>query len=811
MLADLHLALRRLRNAPGFAIAAVFMLALGIGLTAAMIGVVGGVLLRGLPFAHGERLVLVRMDNPAQNALRSPLTVAEAEQFAHGVDGFESLGYFLWSGVTVLDGRGRPREIPSQQVSAGYFEALAPTPVLGRALDADDIRQQRPVAVLSYQEWQNGFGGDPQVLGRRIDPIGDDPLEIVGVMPPSMQTFAAETGLWSPLLERILPQDGARRLDQRLLQMVGRLRPGVPLAQADAALNAQAAALRAAHGLDAAAANWQAHAWPLLDLIVGDARAALWGALALALCVLLIACANVALLVDARAVARRRELALMAALGANSRRLRRGIVLEVTLLAALGVGAGIALAQAGIVALRGLAEGSVPRVDGIVLDARVLALAALLGLATPLVALAAGRLRERGGGSMQAILRGGGKGLVGDGGRQRALPALAMALSTISLIAALAFGIGLWRLQRVDPGFRAGGVHALVMFRESMGADSGAAGPPSWLRFADDVLEHLAALPGAEGAALTSAAPLAGIGSAAADVHAPGRADDAPVLAGVRRVSPGYRALLGIPLLAGRDFGADDRAGAEDVAIVNRTLARRLFGDASPLDRTIDVPLARGGSGSSRCRIVGVVDDIHNAGLRAPPEPEVLVAFAQHPRVAMTFLLRAAPALAGVDAQMADALWRVDPRQSITRQFALSDGVDGELRPAYFFANVVGCFALAALVLAVVGVYAVASLQQRRRVGEFGLRLAIGATPRRLALAVLRDSVRISAAGIGAGLVVAAAALWRFDPTRVVGDVALPPVLACGIAAMALAATLAALLPALRAARVAPMEALRDE
>jgi len=804
---DLRFALRRLRHAPGFAAAAIAMLALGIGFAAAMVCTVDGVLLRGLPFPHGERVVEVQADNPAQGVARAQLTPAEADALAQGLAEFEALGFFLWSGVAVLDG-GHPREISAQFVGPGYFEALGLKPLLGRTPSADDIRRKRPLAVLSHAEWQRSFGGDPAVVGRRLDLVGAAPLEVVGVMPPGIDVFAGDTGLWSGLDEAMLPRDGLHRLQQRTLQAVGRLRAGVSLRQADAALAARAAALREAHGLGAADAQWRLQARPLLDLLVGDARAALWSALALALAVLLIACANVAILVDAREVARRRETAVLQALGAGRSRLRRARLLELLALAGAAAALGASLAAAGVGLLRELARGSVPRVDGIVVDVRTLGAAMLLALAAPLVAAACGSLRTRA--APAEAIRAGGKGIVGAGGRRQWLPAVAMALSTAGVIAALGIGFGLWRLQRVDPGFRAEGVHALQLFREAMGVDSGTDGPQQWVRFADDVQRQLAAIPGARAAALTSAAPLSRIGAAAADVRAAGAADGAAVQAVVRRVSPGYRSLLGIPLLAGRDFDADDRAGAESVAIVSRTLARRLFGDASPLDRTISLPLAR--SGRADCRIVGVVEDVRNDGLHAAPAPEVLVAFAQHPRVAMTFLLRTERDLPGIGAQMAEALWRVDAHQSVTRRFALADGLAAELRPARFFARVSAAFALAALLLAVLGAHAVASLQQRRRVAEFGLRLAVGAPPRALALAVLRDSLAGSAAGVAAGLALAAGALRLVDLGRIGVDSAAPPAaFALGIGLMAVAALAAALLPAWRAARVPPMQALRND
>ena len=798
----LHATLRRLARAPAFPAAAIAMLALGIGLTVAMVCTVDGVLLRGLPVPDGERLVAVVADNPSQRVGRAQLSVAEAEQLAAGTPGFESIGYFQWTGVSVLDG-GRAREIPAQLVGTGFFATLGVAPLLGRVPNDADVRAGLPLAVLSHQEWQRAFGGDPGVIGRRLETIGRVPLEIVGVMPP-IAAITGDAGLWTALLPSELPQDGARRLDLRILQAIGRLRPDTSLAQADAALAARLAALHEAHGLGGG--GWRLRARSQLDLLVGGARGALWGALVLACMVLLIACANVAILLDARQAARRRELAVMQAIGASRQYLRGQLLLELSLLGLLALALGVALAHAGIALLRGLADGSVPRVDGIVMDWRVFAVAAVLGLAAPWCAALGGSLRLPG--DPAEAVRAGGKGVVGGARAQRLLPAAAMALSTASLVAALGFGLGLWRLQRVEPGFRADSVHALTLFRESLGTDSGANGPPEWTRFADDVLQRLATLPGADGVALTTVAPLAQIGGASADVHATGRDDDVPVQAAVRRVSPGYHALLEIPLLAGRDFDADDRAGAEPVAIVNRTLARRLFGEASPLDRTIDLPLAR--SGRASCRIVGVVEDIRNDGLRVAPAPEVLVPFAQAPRVAMTFLLRAAPGVQGVDAAMADALWSIDPRQSVTRQFGLGERLAAELRPARFFARVVGAFAFAALLLAVLGVYAVASLQQRRRVAEFGVRLAVGATPARLARTILRDSLAVSAVGIGAGLGLAAAGSRLLGPVRAIGDVDLPFALALGLGAMGIAAGAAALLPALRAARVPPMEVLRD-
>ncbi len=793
-MSDLRLALRRLASAPGFTFASVAMLALGIGFSVAMVATVDGVLLRGLPLHDPDRIVVVRAANPTQDVDNAQFTTREAELLAGGTPGFDALGYYWWSGVTLFDGE-RAREITTHVVGAGYFEALGIAPVLGRVLNADDVREDRGVAVLSHAEWQRAFGGSADVIGKRLELVDEDPLEIVGVLPPSAELVAGDTGVWRPLAAKYLPQDGLQRERRRTLLMVGRLAAGTTTAQADAALQQRFEALAAERG--ETDTGWRATTRPLIDVLVGDARTALWGAFALAVLVLLVAAANVAILLDARQLARRREQAVLQAIGASRGRLRRELALELGLLATAAVVAGSGVAAATIALLREFARDSVPRVDGIVLDARVLAVAAVFGLAVPCLAALAGALRVHG--SPAEAMRAGGKGLVGQAGQRRALPALAMALSTLSLVAALALAGGLWRLQAVEPGYATANVHAMQFFR---------GGREAFVPFTEQLAERLGALPGVRGVAVTSAAPLSGIGSASVDLRTPDQGAEAGVQSVLRRVSADYLGVLGMPLVGGRGFEATDRRGAEAVAILNRTAARRVFGDVDPLGRTLSVPIGRE---RVDVRVVGLVDDIRNDGLRMPAAPEVLVPFAQFPINAMTFLVRGDRPLPGIDAQMAAALAAIDPRQAVTRHYALAGDIAEQLRPARFFARTVGAFAGAALLLAVLGVYAVASLQQQRRISEFGLRLAVGARPVQLASRVLRDSVATSATGVFAGLVAVAIVLRVIDLRELGVDGWPLGALAAGVAAMAAAALLAAALPAWRASRVAPMVALRDE
>ena len=360
----------------------------------------------------------------------------------------------------------------------------------------------------------------------------------------------------------------------------------------------------------------------------------------------------------------------------------------------------------------------------------------------------------------------------------------------------------LWQLQSVNPGFSADHVHALQLFRGSPRAE--------WNEFADQMQDRLASIPGVSEVALTSSAPLSVIGPNRLDLRVAGRAESEPMQVGFRRVSPGYRELLDIPLLAGRDFTTGDREGSESVAIINHVAAKRFFGDGSAIGQQIQLPLARDQWVS--CRVIGVVDDVRNDGLRMPAAPEVLVPFAQAPAVAMTFLVRGDRDVAGIDRQMADALGAVDPQQTVTRQYALADDLAAQLAPARFFARTVGGFAIAALLLAMLGVYAVASLRQQQRVGELGLRLAMGAAPRALATSILGDSLRGSAPGVVVGLIVAGLAMRLLQAQwSGIEQVSQPMLIGGGLLAMSLAALLSALLPAWRAARLDPMVVLRNE
>jgi putative ABC transport system permease protein len=781
-------ALRSLIRSPRYALTAILMLALGIGLSVASYSVLHGLLLGSLPLHDGAAIRVLEARNPAEGIEGAQFTTEEAETLAEGVAGFQRIAYYLWYSVGVYDGE-RARNLTAHVVGPGYFEALGVTPALGRLIRDDDIREGRAVALLSHAEWQRSFGGSPAVIGQRLELIDDAPLEVIGVLPPGIAVFSGDAELWRPLPPDRLWQGETRRT-LRTLMLVGRVQPGTSTAAAEAALAARLAALPRGEGRD----GWQARTQSLLDQLLGDVRAALWGALALALLVLLIGATNLALMQAARRAAHQRDEAMLQALGATPARLRRARILELALLSAAATALGAALAVALVAGSRQWLISSLPRADEVHVDLGALGFAIALGLLIPAVGLLLGARRGR---CAQAGTLRAAAGL-GPLAAPRWLPGVAVALATVSVVAALALGDGLRRLQQVDPGYRAESVQVLQIFR---------VGTEAFVPFAEGLIETLAALPGVEQVALTSAVPLSDIGSAAVDLRRNEQDPGALQQAGMRKVSAGYRELLDIPLIAGRDFDARDRRGAPDVVLLSEAAARRLFPGQSPIGRTIERSLGRGDW--TEHTVVGVIGDIRNRGPRAEPTPEILVPFAQSPRVGMAFLIRGQGA--GLEAAIREALHRVDPRQPITAQYALSDALAEQLKPAQLFASAAGVYSLLALLLAALGLYALAALEQRRRLPEYGLRAAIGARPGQLAALALRDSARVSAAGALLGAIVVAAAFHSTDLQALgIAPGAPVPALLAGSLVMALISVLASYLPARRAARVDPMAVLRE-
>lgn len=791
---ELQSAARALSRAPGFALSCIGALAIGIAVAAAAFGVLKAAVLDALPFADAGSVVEVASENPRQGA-SGGLSTAEAQDFARGVPGLAAIGYYTWGGETLAPAGGKPRELTVLRASAQFGAAVGTAPTLGRMFDPDDAAQARRIALLSHREWQRGFGADPGIVGRTVAAT-DGPIEIIGVMPEGFEYPSPDVGLWMPLSDRqMMGPDVPAYVHARFLTAIARLAPGARPDAVVAALALRSQALLDARGLPDP--GWRPTLTPAADVLLGDQDRVLWGCFAIALLVLAIAGINTGILMHARVVARRREHAVAQALGASGARVMRGIVLELALLALVGLGAGLALAHAALGLLSQALVDALPR--GVpAIDAGVVLVACAFALGV--VLLAAG-LGARPQGAPADALRGGRGMLARSSTALRAGPALAAALSTVAVVAAAAIGLSVHSLSQVDPGWREDGVHAVQLFRDGDEA--------AWRRFVPAALEHLRAAPGIEAATATTAAPLAVIGSWNIDLWRAGRSTEEPFQVLLRRVDDQYLPLLDVPLRRGRGFGAQDREGAPPVAIINEALARASFAGEDPIGQRIGLPLGEGPR--LQVEIVGVMADTRNAGARSPARPEILLPFDQSPWQGITLLARSSLPREQVLSTIERAVWAVAPEEGITRRYALADDRAAGMALVGLLGQVLAAFAACALLLAGFGVYALAAFVQRQRLPEYGLRLALGARPATLSRAVLADVLRSALPGLLLGALGAAGALALLRSQLFGLGTQWPLVWGAALATVALAALAAGWLPARRAARVDPATTLRGD
>lgn len=710
ILTEIRQAVHRLAGSPGCSLGVFLTLTLGLALSVGMYTVLNGVILHGLPYPGGERVVEINGVNAAQHETDGGLTAAEAFALADA-PGFEHTGWYVWGGETVLDGE-RPRELTSSNVSAGFFPALGVPPQLGRWLDAEDPGPESQAVILSDSEWERLTSRDPDVIGKPLKML-DETVTVVGVMPPEFAYPSKDVGLWRAVNPQWYLDRPASFANERYLIVIGRLVTGMDAERAELELDALAARLRDTYGLPDT--GWRMRTTSLLDVTIGDVRGVLAGVFVISLVVLAIACANVGSLLAARLAARERELAIVQALGATSGRVWRGMLFELLLLAALASVVAVLVLLTGMGVFRAMSTGILPRAEEIALDPAVLAFAVLLSLLCPLlIALPFGlRLKKH----MARNLQTSGKG-TGDARRGvlHLLPVAGLALATASLIAGAAVMLSLDRLREVDPGFHPEDVYSVQVYHRG-GADE-------WRRFARAVLARMSVEPDVESVALTTVSPLAQSGNFRIDVQVPGR----------------------------------------------------------------DQP------------------ELRQAG-----DPEILVPFVQAPWVGMTFLARAPHAGGDLPTRMQKAIWTVDPQEAITRVSSLRDDLEAQLALVIFFTRNLGGFALLALSLAAFGTYSVIAFLQRRRTKEIGVRLALGAEPLAVARRVLMQGVTLAAlAGVAGSF--AAIAVLRLLGSQLFGvGAASPVVYALGMGGVLLAALLASVAPAWRAARVQPMAALRYE
>jgi predicted permease len=809
---DLTYVLRSLWKAKGFALAVVVTLGLGVGANAAIFSVVQGILLRPLPNRDEARLIYIRQSAPGLESPNAFFSVPEIQDIRSRSATLAGLGEFSTLTFTVV-GLGDPRQLRAGVVDGGYFEVMGLRPVLGRLINAGDDGPDKPsVAVLTHRFWTSALGADTTVIGRQIR-IGSRSAEVIGVLEPSIP-YPTETELIANVVTSPHHMSAAMTTDRvhRMTEVFGRLAPSATLQTARAELATIHGAIKSQYKeAYEERARFDISAVPLRDQITSNARPVMLALLASAALVFIGACANIANLMLARATRRQPELAMRAALGASTGTLRRLLLLESAVLAAAGALAGAALAIPAVSVLARYAGRFSVRAQEVSLDERMLL--AAMGLSI-LAAVAFAFIPRLPGSTTSAAALASARTTGRVRGGQRVFAVAQIAASFVLLVGAGLLLKALLTMQATVPGFEMTQVHAVNVPSTPLGRT-----PDQLRNFYTELRRRAAQLPGVRGVAVGSVVPWRDTstnpaGDFAFSIEGVPRQDGIPdPAANFRSVSPGFFATLGIPMLEGRDFTDDDRAGSERVVIISRSLAGKVLPGQEAIGRHLSWTDGRTrfvGINTEPRRIVGVVEDISDEGIGGEPGVTVYHPFAQEAGGGRLFVHAAGDPYALVPSltKMVRELF-VD--QPVERAATLDDVRADVIAPTRLNAMVIGGFAIIALAIALVGIAGVLAFSVSGRTREFGIRMAIGSRPADVLRGVLGEGAVIALLGIVVG------AASGFGLARVVGaffGAANPgdPV-AIVLAALLLAATaiVASLGPALRAARVDVVDALRAD
>lgn len=800
---DVRYALRALRTRPGFSLAVVATMALGIGATSAVFSVAYGVLLRPLPYRDADAVVRLWSMNAERGVEFFSVSPADYREWKARTRAFSAMGAFERQREAALTLGGEPQAIQVAAVTPEIFALLGTGAARGRSITADDaLAAASPVVVLSHEAWATRFGADSSAVGRDMS-IDGTAHRVVGVMPPRFAIPGTPAEIWTPLSLAGAPDDHG----DRHLRVLARLAPGAGLGRARMELGLISSGL--AREFPGTNAGWAVNVMTVPEMIVGTQfRRALLVLLGVVAFVLLIACANAANLQLARAAARRREIAVRCALGASRGRVLAQLLAESAVLGLMAGLAGLALAYGGIALLRAVGADAVPRLEDVRLDLPALAFTLLVALGSGLLFGLLPALRASRADHSEALKqgsRGSGGGLAGEGVRS----ALVVAEVMMSLI--LLVGAGLLmrtfvRLQRVETGFDPAGVIAIPLrLPEASYADTA-----RMSAFYDAVLARAAALPGVTRAAAVSSAPFAGPNSGLVFARVdrpPADRQQAPD-ADFRVVTPGYLATLGIPLLAGRDLSDRDVGNSPGVAVISVEMARRHWPGEDPIGGRVRLGDVVEGPVYT---VVGVAGDARYQSLETPDaRPMIYFGVAQRPQRSMTLVLRATDAAAAA-AAVRRAVASLDPTLAPSPVNELSALIRRAFATRRFALVLFGTFASVAALLAGVGIYGVLSFLVRQRTRELGIRVALGAPPRRLVASVVGRAMRMTVGGVALGLL-GAWYLSRSMGALLFETSATDRTTFAGVAGLVLAiGVLASVVPARRAMRASPMEALRAE
>jgi putative ABC transport system permease protein len=799
---DLHYAVRRLFKAPAFTIVAVVTLGLGIGANSAIFSVVNGVLLKPLPYPQPDRLVGVYHVTEGHRAVMSGPNFTDIARLSQSL---ESAAASNTSRV-ILTGEGEPARLPIAEVTASLFNVLRVRPILGRAFNADENTPGKTNSViLSYALWQQRFGGDSQVIGRRVTLDGVK-REVVGVMPQGF-SYPENRQAWLPL-----EFDESFVTGQRsawYLSVIARLKPGVTPQQSAAEVETLGRNLATQYPNDNGEIGMTTY--PLLEAMVGDVRRSVLILLGAVGFVLLISCTNVANLLLARAAARSSEMAVRTALGANRGRLMRQLITESLLLSLLGAGVGLLLAVWGVDLLTRLKPAGIPRLDNVAIDATVILFTILTaGVTGLLFGLVPAFSATRG---VSASLKESGRGAVNSRGGARLRGALVVA--ELALAVMLLAGAGLLlrsfaKLQAVDPGFRP---EQALAFDLTL-PDARYAGDESRVAFFDQLLPRLRAMPGVRDASAVLGLPLNGL-DLIISFQVKGRPPVPPAqqpAMQVRIATANYFSTIGIPVKRGRAFTEDDKAGSPRVVVVTESAAREFFPGEDPIGKTITLGWGRGpGKPRAGGEVVGIVGDVKDAGLDEANPPQIYLPYRQWTVGSMTVLLKTSVPPTSMAGPAREQVYAIDPNLPLSNVNTLDAVVAKSISQQRFYMLLLSIFASVALALAAIGIFGVLSYAVSQRTREIGIRMALGAQERTVVGLIVRQAMLLVAAGVAAGTALGllvsqtmSKMLFNVTPTD-------PATYATVSAVLAAVALLAAYVPARRATRVDPIVALRAE
>jgi len=813
LFSDMRFSLRTLRRNQAFSAGAIVVLALGIGANTAIFSVVNAVLLRPLPFDDPSRIMQVWHVPPAKSfpgMTKFSVSPANYLDWRSQSSSFEQMAAYGFRSFTV-GGKERPEAIQAAAVASDFFALLRVAPVLGRTFTPDEDRPgEGHVVVLGYNFWRDHFASDRNIVGRGILLDGET-YSVVGVMPETFR-FPSWGKIWIPLAWT--NETRAVRGNHNYL-VISRLKKGVDIRQAQAELSAICTRLEQLYPEDDK--GWGAVIQPLREELVGDVRPALLVLLGAVAFVLLIACANVANLVLAKTLARRKEIAIRTALGASRIVVLRQILAETVLLSVAGGALGLFLARFGISLIVRVLGHRIPGFMQITLDVPVLTFTLLLSVVAGVLAGLIPAVRFTRADVNEALKQGQSRGSsdVRGGGTRRLLVISEVALSLVLLIGAGLMIRSLWELRKVQPGFDPHNVLTMSVPLPRNRYSS----PAGQINFFQDVLAHIRALPSIDSAGVIDSLPLSSDGGSHQPFSIEGRPvqqmSDQPEV-DVRLISPGYLQAMHIPVLRGRNLTDADATGRPGAALISDSLARRFWSKEDPIGRHITLTFFPG----VVREIVGIVGDVKLDSLdETRPVATIYVPLAQltvptqqtwH-SFGMTFAVRTNSDPLNSVAAVTKAIREVGPDLPVVDVMSMNDVIAQSVSPQRFNMLLLASFAGLALILAAVGIYSVLSYTVRRRIREIGIRMALGASNHDVIRLVLADGLKPILAGVALGLA-AALALGRVVSSLIFGVRATDPLTFAAVALLLLlVGILATIIPAYRATGIEPVRILREE